>query len=55
MMGTPFETLPKEEQQDWRDGYDKYVARIEDAKKIGENITSRPFNIWITDFGFTHK
>jgi len=49
-MGTPFETLPKEEQDDWRDGYDKYVIRNK-----AEKLKYRPFKIWITDFGFTHK
>ncbi len=49
-MNTPFDTLPKEEQQEWRDGYKGYVERM----KI-EKLEPRPFELWLTDFGFTHK
>ncbi len=47
-MNTPFKTLPKEEQQEWREAYDEY------KKRMGV-LYPRPFSEWLTDFGFTHK
>jgi len=49
-MGTPFESLEKEIQDYWRKGYKGYVVRMEHA-----GLMARPFKIWVTDFGFTHK
>ena len=49
-MGTPFESLDEKDQDYWRKGYKDYVGRMED-----EGLSPRPFKIWITDFGFTHK
>jgi len=50
-MNTPFETLPKEEQQEWQEAYAGYVKRTAEWN-IGK---TRPFSQWITDFGYTHK
>lgn len=49
-MNTPFETLLKEEQKEWVSAHAEYVVRMK-----AEKLKYRPFNIWITDFGFTHK
>ena len=46
----PFESLKDKEKQEWREGYDLYAERMRTLSR-----KPRPFNIWITDFGFTHK
>jgi len=48
-MNTPFRSLTKQEQKEWREGYDMY---LEVMKRVQRE--PRPFSEWITDFGYIY-
>ncbi len=49
-MNTKFKSIHKDEQKDWKDGYESYLVRMKD-----KTLPARPFEEWITDFGFAKK